>query len=103
MSTVVCLLQSIVYDQIEGKLLNGLMAATLKDFSCSENMKCSKYQFVFVTVEVVLSKPFLFLAEKTASPFRTLTLCVFVIVLPVFNLTHFDWLPANFRKAVAHN
>ena len=45
--------------------------------------KCSKYQFVFVTVEVVLSNPFLFLAEKTASPFRTLTLRVFVIVLPV--------------------
>ena len=31
-SAVVCLLQSIVYDQIEEKSSNGLTAATLKDF-----------------------------------------------------------------------
>ena len=75
-SAVVSLLQRIVCDQIEEKSLNRLMAATLKDFR-SENIECNKYQLVFVTGALVLSKPclswlkvFLFLSEDSASGFQ---------------------------------
>ena len=74
------LLPSIVYDQMEEKLSNRLMAAILKDFR-SENLKCSKNQLIFVTAEEVVSMPFLFrLKKKTASPFHSLALRMFVFV-----------------------
>ena len=67
-----------------------------------ENIECSKYQLIFVTAEEVLT------AEKsTASPFHLSSLRGFYFlsiffchrkVLPVFKLTHFDWLPTHFRK-----
>ena len=51
------------------------MAATLKDFR-SENIERSKYQLAFVTVEVVLSKPFLpWLKHLTVSPIDSTCVC----------------------------
>ena len=52
-TTVVYLLQSIVYDQIEETSSNGLMAATLKDCRL-ENMECSEHQLIFVTTGEVV-------------------------------------------------
>ena len=40
-----------------------LREAVLKDFRL-ENIECSKYQLIILTAEEVLSKPFLFSAEK---------------------------------------
>ena len=45
-----------------------------------ENIEYSKYQLIVVTAEEVLSKPFLFLLKKTASPFHSSALSVFVFV-----------------------
>ena len=57
-----------------------LRQAVLKDFRL-ENIECSKYQLIILTAEEVLSKPFLFSAEKKkASPFHSSALRVFVFV-----------------------
>ena len=45
-----------------------------------ENIEYSKYQLIVVTAEEVLSKPFLFLLKKTASPFHSSALRVLVFV-----------------------
>ena len=56
------------------------------------------HQLIFMTAEEVLSKPILFwLKKKTVSLIDSTCVCR-MTVLPVFNLTHFDWLPAHFRK-----
>ena len=98
-------LQNIFYDQMEEKLSNRLTAALLKDCSL-ENIECSKYQLIFVTAEWVFSRSFLFwLKTTTTKKLPTVSLigstCVCFCrktVLPVFNLIHFDWLPAHFKK-----
>ena len=59
------------------------------------------HQLIFVTAEEVLSKPILFWLKKkkTVSLIDSTCVCFCrMTVLPVFNLTHFDWLPAHFRK-----
>ena len=58
-SAVICRFKE--SDQMEGKeeLSNRLKAGILKDFR-SENIVCSKYQLIFVSVEEVLSKFILF-------------------------------------------
>ena len=88
------------------KLSNRLMAVILKDF-CSENLECSKNQLIFVTAEEVLSMPFLFRLKKknclTVSLIGSTYVCFCQkTVLPVFNLTHFDWLSAHFFSPFPH-
>ena len=85
---------------MEEKLSNRLMAAILKDFR-SENLECSKNQLIFVTAEEVVSMLFLFRLKKKKLPHRSFIGSTYVCfcqktVLPVFNLTHFDWLSAHF-------
>ena len=94
LSAVVCLLQSIIYNQMEETLSNKLTAATLKDcwlkniegskykliFVTTEdcwlkNIEGSKYKLIFVTTEEVSSISFL--AQANASPFHSPVLCVF--------------------------
>ena len=83
------------------ELSNRLKAAILKDFR-SENIVCSKYQLIFMSAEEVLSQFILFwLKKKLFHRFtHRLNVCLFrwITVLPVFNLTNFDRLPAHFRK-----
>ena len=55
-----------------------LREAVLKDFRL-ENIECSKYQLIILTAEEVLSKPFLFSAEKKKA-FHSSALRVFVFV-----------------------
>ena len=88
------LLPSIVYDQMEEKLSNTLTGAILKDF-CLENIECSKYHLIFVTVKEVSLKPFLSCLKKNCLTISLIS-CMWVLLL--FNLAHFDWLPAHFWK-----
>ena len=74
LSAVVCLLQSIIYNQMEETLSNKLTAATLKD-CWLKNIEGSKYKLIFVTTEEVSSISFL--AQANASPFHSPVLCVF--------------------------
>ena len=78
-----------------------LREAVLKDFRL-ENIECSKYQLTILTAEEVLSKPFLFSAEKkslTVSLIGSSCVCFCrKTALQVFNLTRLDWLLAHFRK-----
>ena len=103
-STVFCCLKvsfTIKWKKKE-KLSNRLTAAILKEFRL-ENMECRKYQLIFVTAEEVLSKP-IFFSGWTKNCFTvslTGSTCVCfcrMTMVPVFNLTHFDWLPTHFRK-----
>ena len=78
-----------------------LREAVLKDFRL-ENIECSKYQLIILTEEEILSKPFLFSAEKKkphrfTHRFSCICFCR-KTALQVFNLTRFDWLLAHFRK-----
>ena len=82
------LLLSIVYER---KLSNRLTAAVLKDFRL-ENIECSKYH-LFWTTQEVLSKPFLSWLKKYLP--HCFTHQLYVCLFSVFNLTHFDWLPAH--------
>ena len=86
-----------IYDQMEEEFSNRLRQLYSRKYT-----EFSKYQLIFVTAEGVLT------AEKsTASPFHLSSLRGFIFylfffcrrkVLPVFKLTHFDWLPTHFRK-----
>ena len=83
------LLLSIVYER---KLSNRLTAVILKDFRL-ENIECSKYHLIFWTTQEVLSKPFLSWLKKYLP--HCFTHQLYVCLFSVFNLTHFDWLPAH--------
>ena len=54
-----------------------LREAVLKDFRL-ENIECSKYQLIILTAEEVLSKPFLFSAEKKKPFTHRLFVCLFL-------------------------
>ena len=90
MSAVVCLLQSIIYNQMEETLSNKLTAATLKD-CWLKNIEGSKYKLIFVTTEEVSSKPFLSWLKQMLHHF-THQLCVYFVFLQDsasgFNLAH---------------
>ena len=97
LSAVVCLLQSIIYNQMEETLSNKLTAATLKDcwlkniegskykliFVTTEdcwlkNIEGSKYKLIFVTTEEVSSKPFLSWLKQMLHHF-THQFCVYFV------------------------
>ena len=81
------------------KLSNRLTAAILKDFRF-KNMECSASAHICDRRGGIVEANS-FLAKKKKL-FHSWTLRVFffcrMTVLPVFNSTHFDWLPAHFRK-----
>ena len=81
------------------KLSNRLTAAILKDLRF-KNMECSASAHICDRRGgIVEANSFLAKKKKTVSLMDST--CVFfcrMTVLPVFNLTHFDWLPAHFRK-----
>ena len=77
LSAVVCLLQSIIYNQMEETLSNKLTAATLKD-CWLKNIEGSKYKLIFVTTEEVSSKPFLSWLKQMLHHF-THQFCVYFV------------------------
>lgn len=76
-AVVVCPLQSIVYDQLAEASSMGLTAASLTDCRL-EDVEAGKYQLIFASAEEVLSKPFLSLLKRTASPFHQ-NMCAIVV------------------------
>ena len=62
---VVCLLKSIMQDQIAEAYAMGLTAVSLAD-NCLEDIENAKYQLVFASAEEILSKLFLSPLKKIA-------------------------------------
>ena len=78
--------------------LNG--TKIVKQINVGKIIEWGKYQLIFVTAEEVSSRPFLFWLKKkkerkklpTVSLIGSTCVCFCrMTVLPVFDLTHFDW------------
>ena len=64
---VVCLLKSIVQDQLTEASLMGLTATSLASASLHD-VENGKYQLIFASAEEILAKPFLSSLKKSSSP-----------------------------------
>ena len=78
------------------KLSNRLTAVILKDFRF-KNMECSASAHIYDRRGGIVEANSFLVKKKTVSLIDSTCVCR-MTVLPVFNLTHFDWLPAHFRK-----
>ena len=102
-SAVVCYFKvSSTIKRRKKKIVKQINGSHTQGFSFGKT-ECSKYQLIFATTEKVLSKPFLFWLRKknclTVSLMGSKCVCLCrKAVLPVFYLTHFDWISAHFRK-----